>query len=81
VVVLTDGGNDDPAGNISLNGLQRTLVGQPNDRFVRVFTVGFGSKADLSTLEDIALAGRGGAYSDKDRRAMGKVLVSVISNF
>jgi len=81
VVVLTDGGNDDPAGNISLNELQRTLVGQPNDRFVRVFTVGFGSKADRGTLEDIALAGRGGAYSDKDRRAMVKILASVISNF
>jgi Ca-activated chloride channel homolog len=81
VVVLTDGGNDDPAGNISLNALQRTLVGQPNDRFVRVFTVGFGNRADLSTLEDIALAGRGGAYSDKDRRAMDKILVSVVSNF
>jgi len=80
VVVLTDGGNDDPTNN-SLNSLQRTLIAQPNDRFVRVFTVGFGSKADLSTLEDIALAGRGGAYSDKDRRAMDKILVSVVSNF
>ena len=80
VVVLTDGGNDDPTNN-SLNSLQRTLIAQPNDRFVRVFTVGFGDKADLSTLEDIALAGRGGAYSDKDRRAMVKILVSVISNF
>lgn len=81
VVVLTDGGNDDPAGNNSLNGLQRTLVAQPNDRFVRVFTVGFGSKADTGTLEDIALAGRGAAYSNKDPRAMYKILVSVVSNF
>jgi Ca-activated chloride channel family protein len=81
VVVLTDGGNDDPAGNTSLNGLQRTLVAQQNDRFVRVFTVGFGSKADLGTLEDIALAGRGGVYSDRDRRAMDKILISVVSNF
>jgi Ca-activated chloride channel homolog len=81
VVVLTDGGNDDPAGSNSLNGLQRTLVAQPNDRFVRVFTVGIGSKADLSTLEDIALAGRGAAYSDRDRRAMYKILISVVSNF
>jgi Ca-activated chloride channel family protein len=81
VVVLTDGGNDDPAGNTSLNALQRTLVAQPNDRFVRVFTVGFGSKADFSTLEDIALAGRGGAYTDRDRRAMYKILISVVSNF
>lgn len=80
VVLLTDGGNDDPANN-DLNGLQRTLRSQPDDSFVRVFTVGFGSKADLTTLSDIALAARGGAYSDRDRRAMDKILVRVISNF
>ncbi|MEK6226637.1 MAG: substrate-binding and VWA domain-containing protein [Chloroflexota bacterium] len=80
VVVLTDGGNDDPANN-DLTGLQRTLRAQPDDKFVRVFTVGFGGKADLGTLEDIALAARGGAYTDRDRRAMNKILVSVISNF
>jgi Ca-activated chloride channel homolog len=80
VVVLTDGGNDDPANN-DLNGLKRTLRAQPNDAFVRVFTVGFGSKADLTTLEDIALQARGGAYSDRDKRAMDKILVAVVSNF
>lgn len=81
VVLLTDGGNDDPAGSSSLNGLERTLVAQPNDRFVRVFTVGIGSKADIGTLEDIALAGRGAWYSDKDPRAIYKILISVVSNF
>jgi Ca-activated chloride channel family protein len=80
VVVLTDGGNDDPTNN-DLLGLERTLRAQPNDRFVRVFTVGFGGKADLGTLEDIALAARGGAYTDRDRRAMSKILASVVSNF
>lgn len=80
VVVLTDGGNDDPTNN-DLNGLKRTLRAQPNDAFVRVFTVGFGSKADLTTLEDIALQARGGSYSDKDKRAMDKILVAVVSNF
>jgi Ca-activated chloride channel homolog len=80
VVVLTDGGNDDPANN-DLNGLKRTLRAQPNDSFVRVFTVGFGSKADFTTLEDIALQARGGAYSDRDKRAMAKILVAVVSNF
>ena len=80
IVVLTDGGNDDPANN-DLNGLKRTLRAQPNDSFVRVFTVGFGSKADLTTLEDIALQARGGAYSDRDKRAMDKILLAVVSNF
>ena len=80
VVVLTDGTNDDPANN-SLSGLKRALRAQPNEAFVRVFTVGFGSKADLATLEDIALQARGGAYSAKDKRAMDKILVAVVSNF
>jgi Ca-activated chloride channel family protein len=80
VVVLTDGGNDDPANN-DLNGLLRNLRAQPDEKFVRVFTVGFGSKADLITLESIAVNARGGAYSDKDKRAMDKILIAVISNF
>jgi Ca-activated chloride channel homolog len=80
VVVLTDGGNDDPSNN-SLNSLLRTLQGQPHDAFVRVFTVGFGDKANIDTLEQIALVGRGGSYSNKDPRAIDKILVRVISNF
>jgi Ca-activated chloride channel family protein len=80
VVVLTDGANDDPENN-DLIGLKRTLRAQPNDAFVRVFTVGFGSKADFTTLEDIALQARGGAYSDRDKRAMDKILLAVVSNF
>ena len=80
VVLLTDGRNDDPTNN-DLIGLKRTLATQPDDSFVRVFTVGFGSKADLTTLEEIALQARGGAYSDKDKRAMNKILIAVVSNF
>jgi len=80
VVVLTDGGNDDPANN-DLLGLLQTLRTQPDDAFVRVFTVGFGSKADVQTLSDIAVNGRGGSYSDRDKRAMDKILVAVVSNF
>jgi len=37
VVLLTDGGKDDPANN-ALPGLERTLRAPPNDKFVRVFT-------------------------------------------
>jgi Ca-activated chloride channel family protein len=82
VVLLTDGGNDDPANN-ELNGLQRTLSSQPSETFVRVFTAGFSAKAkaDLDALESIALAARGGAYSDNDRRAVKKILRAVVSNF
>jgi Ca-activated chloride channel family protein len=80
VVVLTDGANDDPENN-DLIGLKRTLRAQPNDAFVRVFTVGFGSRADVTTLEDIALQARGGAYSARDKRAMDKILEAVVSNF
>lgn len=80
VVLLTDGSNDDPANN-DLNGLLRTLRTQPDEKFVRVFTVGFGGKADFTALESIALNARGGAYSDRDKRAMSKILVAVVSNF
>jgi Ca-activated chloride channel family protein len=80
VVLLTDGGNDDPA-NSSLNDLERSLRSQPDERFVRVFTVGFGSKADFKTLAAIALASRAKAYPSEDPRAIQKILARVISNF
>jgi Ca-activated chloride channel family protein len=81
VVLLTDGGNDD-ASNNDLLGLLQTLRTQPDDAFVRVFTVGFyGNTADQQTLSDIAVNGRGGSYSDRDKRAMDKILVAVVSNF
>jgi Ca-activated chloride channel homolog len=80
VVLLTDGGNDDPS-NSDLNGLERSLRSQPDDAFVRVFTVGYGKKADLKTLAAIALAARAAAYSSEDPRAIEKVLIAVISNF
>ena len=80
IVLLTDGANDDPS-NSDLVGLKRTLASQPDDSFVRVFTVAFGSKADRATLEEIALQARGAAYSDRDKRAMNKILIAVVSNF
>jgi Ca-activated chloride channel family protein len=80
VVLLTDGGNSDPANN-DLNGLERSLRSQPDDAFVRVFTVGYGKQADLKTLAAIAVAARAAAYSSDDPRAIQKVLVAVISNF
>jgi Ca-activated chloride channel family protein len=80
VVLLTDGANSDPANN-DLNGLERSLRSQPDEAFVRVFTVGYGKQADLTALAAIALATRAGVYSSDDPRAIQKVLVAVISNF
>ncbi len=80
VVLLTDGGNSDPA-NKDLNSLERSLRSQPDDAFVRVFTVGYGRQADLTALAAIALATRAGVYSSDDPRAIQKVLIAVISNF
>jgi len=80
VVLLTDGGNDDPT-NISLNSLERSLRGQPEEAFVRVFTVAFGKQADLKTLAAIAIETRAEVYSSEDPRAIQKILLRVMSNF
>jgi Ca-activated chloride channel family protein len=80
VVLLTDGGNDDPS-NSSLNSLERSLRSQPDEAFVRVFTVAYGTQADFNTLAAIASDARAGAYKSEDPRAIKKVLARVISNF
>ena len=80
MVLLTDGANDDPTNN-SLNSLERSLRGQPEEAFVRVFTVAFGKQADLKTLAAIAIETRAEVYSSEDPRAIQKNLLRVMSNF
>ncbi|HEV8229687.1 MAG TPA: substrate-binding and VWA domain-containing protein [Candidatus Limnocylindria bacterium] len=80
VLVLTDGRNDDPTNN-DLNGLLRSLRGQPEDERIRVFTVGYGARADLDALERIARASRGASYEASDPRVIDRVLAAVVSNF
>ncbi len=80
VLVLTDGRNDDPE-NSDLRALLRLLRAQPKSEVVRVFTLGYGSGADLTTLEEIAVASHGGAYEATDPRVIDRVFQLIVSNF
>lgn len=80
VLVLTDGQNDDPE-NGDLGALIRLLRAQPKNEVVRVFTLGYGSGADLSTLERIAVASHGAAYEATDPRVIDRVFQLIVSNF
>jgi Ca-activated chloride channel family protein len=87
VLLLTDGRNDD--GNASdddqqsaalLASLRKNSSGE-DPRPVRIFTIGYGSDADASTLEAIAQASNGAAYSAKDPTTISQVFSQVVSNF
>lgn len=87
VVLLTDGRNDDGNTSDDAAQLQNTLstlrrlsqgeLGQP----VRVFTIGYGSDADLSVLRQIAEATDAASYNASDPKSISKVFTAVISNF
>jgi Ca-activated chloride channel family protein len=48
---------------------------------VRVFTIGYGSDADLGTLRQIAEATNAAAYDARDPRTIENVFTNVVSNF
>jgi Ca-activated chloride channel family protein len=87
VVLLTDGKNDDGEVSDDNRQLQDTLallrdksqgeLGRP----VRVFTIGYGSDADLSVLKQIAEATNAASYNASDPKSISKVFTTVISNF
>ncbi len=87
VVLLTDGKNDDGEVSDDSRQLQDTLsllrdksqgeLGRP----VRVFTIGYGSDADLSVLKQIAEATNAASYNASDPKSISKVFTAVISNF
>jgi Ca-activated chloride channel family protein len=87
VVLLTDGKNDDGEVSDDSRQLQDTLsllrdksqgeLGLP----VRVFTIGYGSDADLSVLKQIAEATNAASYNASDPKSISKVFTAVISNF
>jgi Ca-activated chloride channel family protein len=87
VVLLTDGKNDDGEVSDDSRQLQDTLsllrdksqgeLGLP----VRVFTIGYGSDADLSVLKQIAEATNAASYNASDPKSISKVFTTVISNF
>jgi Ca-activated chloride channel family protein len=87
VVFLTDGVNDD--GVISddnqqftdvINELQAGSEGATS-RPVRVFTISYGSGADVATLRAIAEATSAAHYDASDPASINQVFTAVISNF
>jgi Ca-activated chloride channel homolog len=87
IVLLTDGKNDDGDVTDDEAQLDRTLtllrdrsqgeLGRP----VRVFTIGYGTDADLSVLRQIAEATNAASYNASDPRSIKKVFTAVVSNF
>ena len=80
VMLLTDGQNDD-SGDQDLDGLLRNLSQGPAGRPVPVFTIAYGSDADLTTLQRIAAATHGRSYDAPDPSQVGGVFADVVSNF
>jgi Ca-activated chloride channel family protein len=84
VVLLTDGVNDDPDGQLDLGALLDELTTGSEGRAsqpVRVFPIAYGRDADLATLSRIADATDAAVYDASDARSIDKVFAAVISNF
>ncbi len=87
VVLLTDGVNDDGDESDDRAQLDATIallrdrslgeLGRP----IRVFTIGYGSDADLAVLRDLAEATDAASYNASDPKSISKVFTAVISNF
>jgi Ca-activated chloride channel family protein len=80
VVLLTDGRNDD-TNSINLNRLLTGLSTGQTDRPVRMFTIAYGSDADLEVLRRIAQATNGASYDSSDPNSINQVFSTAISNF
>jgi Ca-activated chloride channel family protein len=83
VLLLTDGRNEDPGSN-DLNSLLRDLNSRnegSSSRPVRIFTIAYGDDADQGTLERIAEATNGAAYTATDPTTIDRVFIAVVSNF
>jgi Ca-activated chloride channel family protein len=87
VVVLTDGVNDDgdPDDDESqldklLEEISRTSNGE-NATPVRIFTIAYGTDADVGALQQISEASNATAYSASDAKTIGEVFTAVVSNF
>jgi Ca-activated chloride channel family protein len=83
VVLLTDGKNEDERNNdltALLNTLRSTNEGE-SSRPVRIFTIAYGSDADVGVLRRIAEATNAAAYDASDPTSINQVFTAVISNF
>ncbi|HSJ44031.1 MAG TPA: substrate-binding domain-containing protein [Euzebyales bacterium] len=84
IVLLTDGRNDDPDGQLDLSALLDRLAAGSEGRQsqpVRIFPIAYGSDADLATLQRLAEATNAAVYDASDPTSISKVFDAVISNF
>jgi Ca-activated chloride channel homolog len=79
VILMTSGRNKDR--DDDLIDLLRALRSQPEDTWVRVFGVTYGTTADASTVQQIAKASRAAAYEALDSATIRRVIAAVLSNF
>ncbi|HUP69851.1 MAG TPA: extracellular solute-binding protein [Acidimicrobiales bacterium] len=83
VLLLTDGRNEDPR-NDDLDGTLKALR-EGNEGAtvspVRLFTVAYGSGADIGVLRRMAEATNAAAYDASDPTTIEKVFTAVVSNF
>jgi Ca-activated chloride channel homolog len=80
VVVLTDGQND-YSDYASVDPLIAHLSGEPPERAVRVFCIGYGEDADLPVLQQISGASLGATYDASEPATIDQVFAAVLSNF
>jgi Ca-activated chloride channel family protein len=83
IVLLTDGQNDDPHNN-DISGLLTDLRADSEGQSaapVRLFTIGYGKDADLTTLRTMAEATNAAAYDARNPATIENVFTDVVSNF
>lgn len=87
VVVLTDGVNDDgdPSDDqASFDALIESVTTTSNGENatpVRIFTIAYGTDADVGALQEISEASNATAYTASDATTIGEVFTAVVSNF
>ena len=83
VLLLTDGKNEDPRNNDLEGALRDLRTGTEglSSSPVRLFTIAYGSGADLGVLKRMAEATNAAAYDASDPTTIGNVFNAVVSNF
>ena len=79
VLLLTDGQDTDNC--CDLNPTVSALMARNESGAVRIFTIGYGTDADMGVLRRISGATEAVAYQATDTSSIGKVLADVVSNF
>ena len=83
VLLLTDGRNEDPRNNdleATLNSLREGSEGLATNP-VRLFTIAYGSGADVGVLGRMSEATNARVYNASDPAAINEIFTAVVSNF